>query len=206
LGIRISLFLLDYINRGAYIINTKNYVVKRFYQKKFEILCFFTQAREVFFNIFLNTGHTKRKIRLISPIEPRKSRKNLFNRLRARLDDIPALVHHFIAKFNGVFQQTVKGIDKEALDVLTRYQWPGNVRELESAIENAFAFGNSEIIHKLNLSVYITERLEMAGEHVFAIAGYIRDADNSGRSKLSGVSAPNFSSVSLILCGANGSS
>ncbi|MFH1881458.1 MAG: sigma-54 dependent transcriptional regulator [Planctomycetota bacterium] len=105
-------------------------------------------------------------------IHNNKFRKDLYYRLsviriklpllRARPDDIPALVHHFIAKFNGVFQQTVKGIDKEALDVLTRYQWPGNVRELESAIENAFAFGNSETIHKLNLPVYITERVETA--------------------------------------------
>ncbi len=103
-------------------------------------------------------------------IHNNKFRKDLYYRLsvirielpplRARLDDIPALARHFIAKFNGVFQQTVKGIDKEALDVLTRYQWPGNIRELESAIENAFAFGNSETIHKLNLPVYITEHVE----------------------------------------------
>jgi transcriptional regulator with PAS, ATPase and Fis domain len=103
-------------------------------------------------------------------IHNNKFRKDLYYRLsvirielpslRARPDDIPALVHHFIAKFNSVFQQTVKGIDKEALGVLARYQWPGNVRELESAIENAFAFGNSETIHKLNLPVYITEHVE----------------------------------------------
>lgn len=103
-------------------------------------------------------------------IHNNKFRKDLYYRLsvirielpplRARPDDIPALVHHFIAKFNGVFQKTVKGIDKEALDVLARYQWPGNVRELESAIENAFAFGNSETIHKLNLPVYIAECVE----------------------------------------------
>ena len=105
-------------------------------------------------------------------IHNNKFRKDLYYRLsvirielpplRARPDDIPALVHHFIAKFNSVFQKTVKGIDKEALGVLARYQWPGNVRELESAIENAFAFGNSETIHKLNLPVYITECVETA--------------------------------------------
>ncbi len=103
-------------------------------------------------------------------IHNKKFRKDLYYRLSviriklpplsARLDDIPALVRHFITKFNGVFQQTVKGIDKEALDILARYQWPGNIRELESVIENAFAFGNSETINKLNLPVYITERIE----------------------------------------------
>ena len=103
-------------------------------------------------------------------IHDKKFRKDLYYRLSviriklpplsARLDDIPALVRHFITKFNGVFHQKVKGIDKEALDILARYQWPGNIRELESVIENAFAFGNSQTIHKLNLPVYITERIE----------------------------------------------
>jgi DNA-binding NtrC family response regulator len=80
--------------------------------------------------------------------------------LRARLDDIPSLVQYFITKFNSVFQQTVKGISKDALGVLTCYQWPGNVRELESAIENAFAFGNSDTIHKSDLPTYISEAIE----------------------------------------------
>ncbi|MHC4460472.1 MAG: sigma-54-dependent transcriptional regulator [Planctomycetota bacterium] len=103
-------------------------------------------------------------------ISNNKFRKDLYYRvsviriklppLRTRLDDIPVLARHFIAKFNGVFQRMVKGIDKEALDVLTRCQWPGNVRELESAIENAFAFGNSDTIHKSDLPAYITERID----------------------------------------------
>ena len=96
-----------------------------------------------------------------------KFRKDLYYRLsvirielpplQERLDDIPSLVRHFIAKFNGVFQRTVKGIGNGALDVLARYHWPGNVRELEGTIEHAFAFGNTETIKKSNLPAYITE-------------------------------------------------
>ncbi len=96
-----------------------------------------------------------------------KFRKDLYYRvsviridlpsLRSRLDDIPILVRHFIAKFNIVFQQIIKGIDTEALDILARYHWPGNVRELEGAIENAFAFSNSDVIHKSDLPAYIAE-------------------------------------------------
>ncbi len=89
--------------------------------------------------------------------------------LRARLDDIPSLVQHFITKFNSVFQRMVKGISKDALDVLNRYQWPGNVRELESAIENAFAFGNSDTIQKSDLPTYISEAIE-AGSHKKPVA------------------------------------
>ena len=99
-----------------------------------------------------------------------KFRKDLYYRisairidlpsLRSRLDDIPVLVRHFITKFNNIFQRTVKGIDTKALEVLTSYNWPGNVRELESAIENAFAFANSEMIYKSGLPSYITEGIE----------------------------------------------
>jgi DNA-binding NtrC family response regulator len=100
-------------------------------------------------------------------ITNKKFRKDLYYRvsviriklppLRTRLDDIPALVRHFITNFNNVFQKTVKGIEKETIDILTRYQWPGNVRELEGTIEHAFAFGNTEMINKSNLPAYITE-------------------------------------------------
>ncbi len=81
--------------------------------------------------------------------------------LRTRIDDIPVLVGHFIAKFNSVFQRTVKGISKDALEILTRCQWPGNVRELEGAIENIFAIGDSETIHKSDLPAYIAERIDV---------------------------------------------
>lgn len=59
--------------------------------------------------------------------------------LRARRQDIPLLVQHFIRKSckeNGVAQ---KPISQEALRVLMAYDWPGNVRQLENAIEYAVA-------------------------------------------------------------------
>ncbi len=100
-------------------------------------------------------------------ISNKKFRKDLYYRLsvirielpplRKRLDDIPSLVRHFIAKFNSVFQRTVKGISKDALEVLGCYHWPGNARELEGTIEHAFAFGNTETIDKSNLPAYINE-------------------------------------------------
>ena len=100
-------------------------------------------------------------------IQNNKFREDLYYRLsvirinlpplRSRLDDIPLLVSHFIAKFNRDFGRTVKRISKETLETLAGYQWPGNVRELESAIENAFAFANSDVIGKSDLPTYITE-------------------------------------------------
>lgn len=55
--------------------------------------------------------------------------------LRQRIEDIPALVAHFINKFNNHFGTRVSGVSGSALERLVRYSWPGNVRELENAIQ-----------------------------------------------------------------------
>jgi DNA-binding NtrC family response regulator len=66
--------------------------------------------------------------------------------LRARRDDIPALVNHFLRRYNRRFRRDVKGITPDALAALTAYEFPGNVRELENVIERAFAMGAREQI------------------------------------------------------------
>ncbi|MBI1964401.1 MAG: sigma-54-dependent Fis family transcriptional regulator [Candidatus Rokubacteria bacterium] len=66
--------------------------------------------------------------------------------LRARRDDIPALVNHFLRRFNRRFRRDVRGIAPDALAALSAYDFPGNVRELENLIERAFAMGAREQI------------------------------------------------------------
>jgi two-component system response regulator HydG len=58
--------------------------------------------------------------------------------LRARSEDIPLLVHHFLAKHRGP-RSGVEGIEDAALERLQGARWPGNVRELENVIESAMA-------------------------------------------------------------------
>jgi transcriptional regulator with GAF, ATPase, and Fis domain len=57
--------------------------------------------------------------------------------LRDRLDDLPVLVGHFIAKFARQMGSVPAGVSTEALQKLREYSWPGNVRELENIIERA---------------------------------------------------------------------
>ena len=57
--------------------------------------------------------------------------------LRNRLEDIPALVDHFITRFAAEEGKRIDGIDDDALDLLMRYMWPGNVRQLENAVFRA---------------------------------------------------------------------
>jgi transcriptional regulator with PAS, ATPase and Fis domain len=57
--------------------------------------------------------------------------------LRQRRGDIPLLVEHYIARYNGEFRKRVRGITPAAAALLEQYGWPGNVRELRNAIERA---------------------------------------------------------------------
>ena len=61
--------------------------------------------------------------------------------LRERMDDIPILAEHFLAKFNRDFNRQIRDIDAEALEALKRHPWPGNVRELKNAVERAMILG-----------------------------------------------------------------
>jgi transcriptional regulator with GAF, ATPase, and Fis domain len=58
--------------------------------------------------------------------------------LRRRLDDIPALVRHFIErKARELKIGDLPSLAPGALERLQAYHWPGNVRELENLVERA---------------------------------------------------------------------
>lgn len=57
--------------------------------------------------------------------------------LRQRQEDIPALINHFIAKYNAEEGRDVQGVRHEVMDVLVAQEWPGNVRQLENAVFRA---------------------------------------------------------------------
>jgi DNA-binding NtrC family response regulator len=61
--------------------------------------------------------------------------------LKTRREDLPALVNHFIRRFNRRFRRDLRGITPDALAALNGYDFPGNVRELENLIERAYAMG-----------------------------------------------------------------
>jgi len=60
--------------------------------------------------------------------------------LRERLEDIPALAEHFLARAerDGL---TPRLLNPEAAEVLRAYPWPGNVRQLENTIQRLMVTG-----------------------------------------------------------------
>lgn len=79
--------------------------------------------------------------------------------LRARKNDIPALVDHFIQKKSRELSiYPIPTLGSKAIDKLMNYAWPGNVRELENIVERelilsregplSFMNFNSTMIHK----------------------------------------------------------
>ena len=66
--------------------------------------------------------------------------------LRERLDDVPLLADHFLARFRHQAARRISGFAPDALAAMTRYAWPGNVRELRNAVERAIVLGDREQI------------------------------------------------------------
>ncbi|EJW13515.1 Nitrogen regulation protein NR(I) [Rhodovulum sp. PH10] len=91
---------------------------------------------------------------LIADVGAGRFREDLFYRLhvfpitlpplRARAEDIPDLVRHFLLRFAAEEGRRVRRVSAEAVAMLTAYPWPGNVRQLENAIFRAVVLAEGE--------------------------------------------------------------
>lgn len=76
--------------------------------------------------------------------------------LRERMEDIPALVDHFIKKLGKRTRKQIDGIDEAALQTLSRYPWPGNIRELENVIEQTMVLCEGKTIRESDLPHFLS--------------------------------------------------
>lgn len=68
--------------------------------------------------------------------------------LRERVSDIPALVEHFITRFNASEGTKIVGASEETLRMLSAFDWPGNVRQLENAIFRAVVLCEGDTLRR----------------------------------------------------------
>lgn len=66
--------------------------------------------------------------------------------LRERIDDLPELVRHFLAKYGKKYQRPGLNISDAALKKMSGYRWPGNIRELEHALERAIIMADTDLL------------------------------------------------------------
>jgi nitrogen regulation protein NR(I) len=82
--------------------------------------------------------------------------------LRDRREDIPALVRHFIEKYNRRLGKKVERLEDEALALLLGYSWPGNIRELENLMERSVLFADEPVIRAHALPEALRDRAPAA--------------------------------------------
>ena len=101
---------------------------------------------------------------LMEKMEAGRFRQDLFYRLggvtlsvpalRERVDDIPLLAAHFLARVerDGMALRRFSG---DAMDLIRAYSWPGNVRQLENTIKRLTVTSQSEEITKTEVEIVL---------------------------------------------------
>lgn len=98
---------------------------------------------------------------LNSLVREGKFREDLYYRLRVvyinvpplrdRIQDIPLLISHFLAKINNELHKNVNKVPNEAMDMLKNHYWIGNVRELENTLMQAVVLSKDDVLNKENI-------------------------------------------------------
>jgi len=102
---------------------------------------------------------------LLKAVEEKTFREDLYYRLnviqicipplRDRKEALPALIQHFISRYNHRFGKNIQGVDDSAMMVLRAYNYPGNVRELESIVAHAVIMADGNYISRKDLPEYV---------------------------------------------------
>jgi transcriptional regulator with PAS, ATPase and Fis domain len=79
--------------------------------------------------------------------------------LRDHVEDLTALVDHYVRHFSGVFHKNVSGLNEQAMDRLLAYPWPGNIRELRNVLESTFVNSPERAEGLIDLPAPVTNHL-----------------------------------------------
>ncbi|HTN42572.1 MAG TPA: sigma-54 dependent transcriptional regulator [Nitrospiria bacterium] len=84
--------------------------------------------------------------------------------LRARAEDIPALVEHFVGFYCQELKKEPKEVAPASMELLIKHPWTGNVRELQNCIERAVILSDGRVLlpEHLGLRVKATDETGLA--------------------------------------------
>jgi DNA-binding NtrC family response regulator len=77
--------------------------------------------------------------------------------LRARREDIPHLLRHFLARFGAEENRTITAISGEAMAHLAQLEWPGNIRQLENAVYRAVVMSDGDQLGLSDFPIIATQ-------------------------------------------------
>ncbi len=83
--------------------------------------------------------------------------------LRARREDVPQLVAHFVAQLAAQQGVPPKTVSAGALERLKRHQWPGNVRELRNTVERLMILANGDVVAEADAARMVGPMAEETG-------------------------------------------
>ncbi len=75
--------------------------------------------------------------------------------LRARRDDVHALMTHFLDKFNRANSRDIQ-LGKDLVAMMSVYHWPGNIRELQNCIERLVVLAETSLIELQSIPESLT--------------------------------------------------
>ncbi|MGJ8527988.1 sigma-54-dependent transcriptional regulator [Maritalea sp.] len=114
--------------------------------------------------------------------------------LRERMNDLDALVSHFITRFAAQEGRQISQCDPQAMQLLKKFAWPGNVRQLENTVYRAVVLATNSILQvddfpQIRASIDGTDamRAELANQPQLVRPVHIDD-----------LSAPNPSQASTV--------
>jgi DNA-binding NtrC family response regulator len=72
--------------------------------------------------------------------------------LRERLEDIDALIRHWLPGVSQRWHRQMAGVTPGALDLLRAYPWPGNVRELHNVLQRSVCVASGKLLSERDVS------------------------------------------------------
>jgi formate hydrogenlyase transcriptional activator len=66
--------------------------------------------------------------------------------LRARSEDIPDLVQHFVEIYSRRMGKQIERVAPETISAFASYEWPGNIRELQNFIERSVILSDGTVL------------------------------------------------------------
>ena len=122
--------------------------------------------------------------------------------LKERIQDIPILCEHFIAKANKELKTTISAISKEALKILQLHSWRGNIRELRNTIYSACLNAERDIIELGDITISHDNAEPQSIERTFEVLyqSYLQEHGINAVSRLETMSKKALLRISFVHC------